>query len=92
MKIINNFKEYINEDKCKIVIFDNKIYVSHYIDIKSFDTNKFVLEIPEKIIELNGMNISIQKLTKSEILISGKIDKIELRWNYGKFNRKKITK
>ena len=79
MKIINNFKEYINEDKCKIVIFDNKIYVSHYLDIKSFDTNKFVLEIPNKVIILEGKNISIQKLTKEEILISGEINNIEFR-------------
>jgi len=84
MKIINNFKEYINEDKCKIVIFDNKIYVSHYIDIKSFDTNKFVLELPDKVITLEGKNISIQKLTRVEILISGDINTIELRWINGK--------
>jgi len=79
MKIINNFKEYINEDKCKIVIFDNKIYVSHYLDIKSFDTNKFILEIPDKTIILEGKNISIQKLTKVEILISGDFNNIEFR-------------
>jgi len=84
MKIINNFKEYINEDKCKIVIFDNKIYVSHYLDIKSFDTNKFILEIPDKTIILEGKNISIQKLTKVEILISGDFNNIEFRWNDGK--------
>lgn len=79
MKIINNFKEYINEDRCKIVIFNNKIYVSHYIDIKSFDANKFILELPDKIISLEGKNISVQKLTRDEILISGDINKIEFR-------------
>lgn len=79
MKIINNFKEYINDDKCKIVIFDNKIYVSHYLDIKSFDSNRFILEIPNKIITLEGKNISIHKLTTTELLISGDITSIELR-------------
>lgn len=79
MKIINNFKEYINEDKCKIVIFDNKIYISHYIDIKSFDTNKFILELPDKFITLQGKNVSIQKLTKDEILINGDVNSIEFR-------------
>ena len=80
MKIINNFKEYINEENCKIVIFDNKIYVSHYVDIKSFDSNKFILEIPNKIVTLEGKSISIQKLTTTELLISGDITSIELRW------------
>ena len=83
MKIIDNFKEYINEEKCKIVIFENKIYVSHYVDIKSFDNNKFILEIPYKKIVVDGKNISIQKLTKTEILISGDINTIELRWING---------
>ena len=79
MKILNNFKEYINEEKCKIVIFEDKLYVSHYIDIKSFDSNKFILELPNKNIILEGKNISIRKLTKDEILISGYIIKIEFR-------------
>lgn len=84
MKIINNIREYINEEKCKIVIFDNKVYISHYTDIKSFDANKFILEIPDKIITVNGKNISIQKLTTNELLISGDINSIEFGWNNGK--------
>ncbi|MBE6153327.1 MAG: hypothetical protein E7166_03805 [Firmicutes bacterium] len=79
MKIINDFNEYINENKCKIIIFDDKIYISNYFDIKSFDTNKFILKSANKLIVLEGKNISIQKLTKDEILISGDINTIELR-------------
>ena len=79
MKVINSIKEYINDDKCKLVIFDNSLYVSHYIDIKSFDTNKFMLEVSNKIIVLIGKNISIKKLTKEELLVSGNIDSIEFR-------------
>ncbi len=79
MKAINNLKEYLNEEDTKIVIFDSKLYVSHYKDIKSFDSNKFILETSDKQVILNGKNISIHKLTKEELLISGDIETIELR-------------
>jgi len=80
MKILNSINEYINDDKCKLVIFENSLYVSHYTDIKSFDSNKFMLEIKDKIIVLLGKNISIKKLTKNELLVSGNIETIEFRW------------
>ena len=78
MKVINNLKEYLNEENTKIVIFDSKLYVSNYKDIKSFDSNKFILETNNKKVTLNGKNITIKKLTKEELLISGDIETIEL--------------
>ena len=83
MKVINNLKEYLNEENTKIVIFDSKLYVSNYKDIKSFDSNKFILETNNKKVTLNGKNITIKKLTKEELLISGDIETIELGWIYG---------
>lgn len=80
MKIFNDLKEYINEDNPRIIIFSNKIYISKYLDIKSFDSNKFVLELKDKKIILNGKNISIKRLTKDELLINGEFDTIEFGW------------
>ena len=79
MNILNSMKEYINDDRCKLVILGNSLYVSHYVDIKSFDSNKFILEISDKTIVLMGKNISIKKLTKEELLVSGDIETIEFR-------------
>lgn len=79
MKVLGSLKEYLNEENSKIVIFDNRLYVSHYVDIKSFDSNKFILETTKKTITLCGKNISIQRLTKEELLINGEIETIELR-------------
>ncbi len=77
MNPIENIRNFLEDNKSRIVIFDNNIYISNYIDIKSFDSNKFILSIKDKDIILNGKNISIKKLTKDEILISGSIENIE---------------
>lgn len=79
MNPIDSIKNYLNDNQSKIIIFDNNIYISNYIDIKSFDSNKFILSIKDKEIILNGKNITIKKLSKDEILICGSIDNIEFR-------------
>lgn len=79
MNPIDNIRNFLEDNKNRIVIFDNNIYISNYIDIKSFDSNKFILSIKDKEIILNGKNITIKKLTKDEILISGSIESIEFR-------------
>ncbi len=79
MKIFKDLKEYINDDNPRIIVFNNKIYISYYTEIKSFDSNKFILSLKDKIITLNGKNISIKKLTKDELLISGEFETVEFR-------------
>lgn len=79
MKILNNIKEYINDNDCKLVYFNHSIYISHYVDIKSFDSNKFIFEIKNRTVILIGKNITIKKLTKEELLVSGNIETIEFR-------------
>lgn len=79
MDILSSIKNYINDNKNTITIFNNYIYISNYKDIKSFDSNKFIIEVDEKQINLIGKNITIKKLTKDEILIGGNITNIEFR-------------
>lgn len=79
MNPINSIKNFLNDKNSNIIIFDNNIYISNYINIKSFDSNKFILTIDKKEIILNGKNITIKKLTKEEVLISGDIENIEFR-------------
>jgi len=79
MDILSSIKNYINDNKNTITILNNNIYISNYKDIKSFDSNKFIVEVDEKQINLIGKNITIKKLTKDEILIGGIITDIEFR-------------
>lgn len=80
MNPIENIKNFLEDKKSKLIILDNTIYISNYNDIKSFDSNKFILIIENKQIILNGKNITIKKLSKDEILINGSIQNIEFRW------------
>jgi len=86
MNPIENLKSFLQDNKNKIIIFDNNIYICNYIDIKSFDENKIIISIKDKNVTINGKNITIKKLTKDEILINGNLENIEFRWYYEKYN------
>ena len=79
MKLIENAKNFLEDKKSKIIMFDNNIYILNYLDIKSFDSNKFIILIENKQLILNGKNITIKRLSKDEILINGNIQNIEFR-------------
>lgn len=79
MNPIYSIKNFLNDNTNKIIIFDNNIYISSFSNIKSFDSNKFILILEKKEIIINGKNITIKKLSKEEILISGDIENIEFR-------------
>ncbi|MBQ7140704.1 MAG: YabP/YqfC family sporulation protein [Bacilli bacterium] len=79
MDILSSIKNYINDNKNTITILNNYIYVSNYKNIKSFGSNKFSIEVDDKLINLIGKNITVKKLTKEEILIGGNITDIEFR-------------
>ena len=79
MNILSSIKDYINDNNNTITIFNNYIYISNYKDIKSFDSHKFIIELNDKSINLIGKNITVKKLTKEEILISGNVSNIEFR-------------
>lgn len=85
MNPINSVKNFLDDKNSKLLIFNNNIYISNYINIKSFDSNKFIVSIDKKEVILNGKNITIKKLTKEEILISGDVENIEFRWYFEKY-------
>lgn len=79
MKIINNFKEYIVNNKFVINIYDNLIDIINYTSIGLIEENKISIIGDNKNILIIGKNLSLKKMLNKEILISGIIKKIEFR-------------
>ena len=78
MHIRDNLINYLKDEEYVICFYNNMVYIYKYGEIKSFSDSKISFSINRKlIININGKNLSIQKITREEVLVKGNIDIIE---------------
>lgn len=77
MKLFDNIRCLIGENDFKIFIYDNKINIINYIDIKELSDNKIIITAA-KTICIQGKNLKLLKLFSNELLISGDISNINI--------------
>lgn len=75
----NDIKEYMLEQKFKIVYLDKKINIVNYLKVEHFDSNRISISYKDGIINVLGTKLVISRLLKDELVISGFIEKLELR-------------
>lgn len=76
------FKEFfrvIKDDKLKIILDFNSVNIINYSNIEDIKDNKIIIKANSKFIIIEGLKLVVSKLMDDEILISGKINKIEFR-------------
>lgn len=78
MKIFDNITRYIDDKKYKITIFDNRINIINYIEIKEFSSNKIIIKNNISNTTIYGKNLVITKMQDDELLITGDIKNIDL--------------
>lgn len=70
-------KNYLKREQYYIIVYSNYIYIYKYLDIIKF-TEKFIsLKLNKMIINIYGDDMLITKLEKEELLIKGRIKKME---------------
>ena len=79
MNIIDGIRSYVMETDEKIIIINNKINITNYIDIGHFDSNKIIIKFKNKNVIIKGNDLVVSKLLDSEILITGEFNNIEFR-------------
>ena len=84
MNLFRDAKEFIFENKLKVIYIDNKVNIVNYKSVTGFDSNKILIDCDDKLIVVSGSNLVISKLLIDELLISGSIEKVEFRWIYEK--------
>ena len=80
-EIKNKLKKDLNLDTLgyKIYILDNiGTVVMGVRDIAVFTDTKIIVNLKKNKIELNGVNLHIKDYSKNDILIGGKINKVEI--------------
>lgn len=75
--MLDELRSYILEDKFKITILIDKVDIVNYSEIDHFDDREIIVKYSKGVVIIKGENLSIAKLLNEEILIIGKIKKVE---------------
>lgn len=79
--MFNRVKDYINDEEFRLTIFDDRIHIINYLKIISLETERISILTKNSRIIIKGINLCLNKLLDDEILISGKINNIEVDSN-----------
>lgn len=78
MKIKDNILNYLCDRDYLISMYDDYFYVFNYKYLSSFNETSITINLKGKEITLEGSNLLIVKITKEELLIKGKVHKVEV--------------
>lgn len=78
MKLINKLDRYLNDNDYKIIIKENYVNIINYDEIIDFNLNNISVKYNNKVIIIEGNNLTISKLVKDEVLILGEITSIRI--------------
>lgn len=68
----------MNFNNYKVTFDDNKVYVLNYKSVLDINDAEALIKLYNKILKIYGSDMKLIKMDKSELLISGQINKIEL--------------
>ena len=77
--MLRDLRNYIMEEDFRVNYVKNKVDVVNYLSIDHFENNKIMIRYKEGLLVVIGSDLTISKLLKDEVLISGVIKEIEFR-------------
>lgn len=78
MKKINRLSSYLYDKEYKIIIKEKSVNIINYEEIIDFNLNYISVKYYNKIISIEGSNLTITKMEKDEILITGNIINVRI--------------
>ncbi len=76
----DNFKNFLYDLDDFITIYENHLHVFNYQKLSKLSDTEIVLIIPKTEVIITGVNLKIKQMTKQELLINGKIMKVEFKY------------
>lgn len=64
-----------------ITIYDDSLHVFNYQKLNKLSDSEIILSLDKRKIIINGDNLKIKQMTKQELLINGKIMKVEFKYD-----------
>ena len=90
MKIIDKLDRYLNENEYKLILDNNRLNIVNYEEIIDFSLSNIKVKLKDKIVSIEGRNLVINKMVDNEILITGNISNISIKYFF-LLKIKKIT-
>lgn len=78
--MIENFRNFIDPKDFNINIYSDKINIKNYKKIITLGVNKIIIKLDNKKVTLNGNKFSLTKLKDEEVLITGKLESLEIKY------------
>ena len=78
MKLINKLDHYLYDREYKIIIKEKYVNIINYEEIIDFNLKNISVKYHNKIIIIEGNNLTISKMVKDEVLITGEIMSIRI--------------
>lgn len=78
MKIARDIREYLFKEQLEIKIYLDRVDIINYKELGHFDSNKVSIYHDNGRILVSGSNLVVSRLLNDEVLITGKINKVEL--------------
>ena len=78
MKMLKRIDNYLNERKYKITLNENMINIQNYDEIINFTLTNISVKCSDKVINIDGTNLTITKMFENEVLITGNIISIRI--------------
>lgn len=75
--MIENLIEYIKDEDYLVGIYKGTTHIFNYIKILDISPNEIFISLKNQKIKLFGENLIVKKLDKNEILIKGKIKRVD---------------
>lgn len=79
MGIVHRFRSYLLEEEFEIKMYKGAVNIVNFTEIGHFDSYKVVVKCNSQQVIIEGDNLVVSKLLQDEILVTGRIDKIEFR-------------
>lgn len=82
MKITQQIRNYVLEEDFKIIYKNGRLYITNYRGVPIFEPNEIHVRYNDGKVVISGKSLTISKLVKDEILITGNISKLEFRLDH----------
>lgn len=69
--------EKILESEFKLILLNNKVNIINYKEIKELKEDSIII-VSNQIVEIKGKNLILNKMMHNELLITGKIKRINI--------------
>jgi len=79
MGLVHRFRSYLLEEDFEMKIYKGAVNITNFTEIGHFDSYKVVIKCDALTVYIEGQDLVVSKLLQDEILVTGKIQKIEFR-------------